>query len=478
MTFNALEQTNQKLSQNPDLSDHNKEVLDDFFRKARSGGAGDATLRDYSSRFNKLAEVVEFPLDNPDQEDLERLVNAFNTDKLRKNNGETYSGYSKNKFSKTISKFYNGFIKKSGKGYNPDVDGPELLEDLEINASTSTKVDPSSLPTPKEVREVANHANSLRDKIIILFGWATGGRVGEMFETAYDKDPIRWEDITFEGDRLWVKISEQGKNSRGKSEDKREIPVKTSMPLLRELWEARDVDMSDPIFSKQDRTYYCPDCRSKTTGEIETTYQKRVYECTSDDCSWEGGNDSVEKRLEPLTDHAVRRILEKTVENAGLSGEFTDKPHDFFRKSRAIYKARIGYTEHQMRAFFGWSETSDAPKHYIELTREDLEKAFAQEHGDEVEYDNGYDEDALRPIECVECGVVNSATNDMCKDCGNALTQQGEELTREPSSQTVQDPLVKVLARKMAEEDPAKDMEEIEELVKERSIEDVFKGNI
>lgn len=59
MAFDSLGQTNWKLAQNPELSDHNKEVLDDFLRKVRSGGAGSATLRDYSSRFNKLEGAAE-----------------------------------------------------------------------------------------------------------------------------------------------------------------------------------------------------------------------------------------------------------------------------------------------------------------------------------------------------------------------------------------------------------------------------------
>ena len=60
MTFQALKQTNQALYKNPNLSEHNKEVLEDFFRKARAGGGGKATLRDYSSRFNKLADHIDF----------------------------------------------------------------------------------------------------------------------------------------------------------------------------------------------------------------------------------------------------------------------------------------------------------------------------------------------------------------------------------------------------------------------------------
>ena len=87
MAFDSLGQTNQKLAKNPDLSDHNKQVLDDFFRKAESGGAGTSTLQDYSSRFNKLAEEIDFDVDNPSQRDLDELIAKFNMDKIRKNNG-------------------------------------------------------------------------------------------------------------------------------------------------------------------------------------------------------------------------------------------------------------------------------------------------------------------------------------------------------------------------------------------------------
>jgi hypothetical protein len=167
--------------------------------------------------------------------------------------------------------------------------------------------------------------------------------------------------------------------------------------------------------------------------------------------------------LKPLTDNAVRRIIEKCAERAGLENEFDLNPHDFFRKSRAIYKVRIGNTEHQMRGFFGWSETSDAPKHYISLVKEDLEKALAEEFGEEVEYENGYDEEALRPVECVKCGTINSPTVDLCRECNNALTEQGEELTQESSYQGFEDSLLDLLKAN----DPAADDEEIEDLMHE-----------
>lgn len=82
MIFNSLKRTNQKLAVNPNLSDHNKQVLEDFFKKSRSGGSGKAILRDYSSRFNKLADRIDFQLDNSEKSDLQEIYAQLNTVKL------------------------------------------------------------------------------------------------------------------------------------------------------------------------------------------------------------------------------------------------------------------------------------------------------------------------------------------------------------------------------------------------------------
>lgn len=67
MKFDSLKQTHQELFQNPELSEHNKKVLNEFFRKQRSGGSGKATLSDYASRFNSLAPHIDFKLDEAGQ---------------------------------------------------------------------------------------------------------------------------------------------------------------------------------------------------------------------------------------------------------------------------------------------------------------------------------------------------------------------------------------------------------------------------
>jgi site-specific recombinase XerD/predicted RNA-binding Zn-ribbon protein involved in translation (DUF1610 family) len=421
MAFDSLKQTHEKLQKNPELSEHNKEVLNEFFRKMRSQAVGSPTIRDYASRFNGLAPHIDFKLDEPDKKDLEGIIAALNQDEIRKNNGEKYSDYSKEKYWSTISRFYNGFIKKKDKGYNPEIDGEALIEDLEVKTDLSVNIDSDRKPDPLEVRKVAQEADNLRDKAIILFGWATGHRVGEVYHTQHDSDILTWSDLKFTDEELWVTLN-------GKTGE-REVPVKTSMPVMRELWENSDADLDDPVFKKQTSTSVCPECRQKVKMKgSHCAEKKRKYECNN--CGWQGGFKEIEKKREALTDNAVRKLLRKYVEKAGLKGQIDDNPHDFFRKSRAIYKASIEWTEYQLRAFFGWSENSDAPKHYITLVKEDLRKALRREYGEEIEESAGMNEEALRPVKCANCGKVNSATWDLCKECNYELSEQGTALSK------------------------------------------------
>jgi len=243
MTFKTLERTNQKLASNPEISEHNKEILEEFFKKARSGGSGKAILRDYSSRFNRLGEIIDFKLDEASKEEIEEIYGQFNQDEIRKRSGDKYSDYSKDKFDSTLKKFYTWFIKKKGKGYNQELDGEALVEDVEMNIDLSTNVDPDRLPTPKEVKKVGKHAGNLRDQTLIILLWSSGARVGEMFNTEYNDYVLKWKNVNFKDDKAWIEL-------KGKTGE-REIPIKTGKLLLEELYKESDSDLNSPIFKEQ-----------------------------------------------------------------------------------------------------------------------------------------------------------------------------------------------------------------------------------
>lgn len=425
MTFHALEQTNQELFSNPELSEHNKEVLNEFFRKQRSSGGGDATVSDYASRFNTLASHIDFKLDEPEKRDLEKIIARFNQDEITKQNGEPYSDHSKAKFWKTLSVFYRQFIKEQGKGFAENVDGPELLEDLELRINPVTEVEPSTKPTPKEIKELAEAANTLRDKAIIIFGFSTGCRIGEIAVTQYDPEPIRWKHIKFKDDYMEVKISEQGPNNRGKTGE-RTIPVRIGMPLMKQLQEEKMGSLDDPVFKKEDAQRICPRCgeeASRKDGDDRLTYENRRYICSS--CNWEGKTLETDAKYEPLTGNAVRRVIERCYRRSTVEREIDLNPHAVFRKARALHKAAVGWTEYQLRSQFGWSENSDAPKHYITITNQGLLAAMQEEFGDGViQEDLGFNEDDIvKPVTCEDCRELNSCLNQYCRSCGTELSE-------------------------------------------------------
>lgn len=430
MTFNAVKQNHRKLAENPKISDHNKQVLNEFFRKMGSKGTGQTTLKDYASRFNTLSRIIDFSLDQAEKEDIERIVNALNSDELRKENGEPYSDYSKDDIWKAVRVFYNKFIKKEGRGFKEDLDGPKLVDDLDVNVDLSTDIDIHTRPTPEHVQKVAEQADNLRDRALVLFGWATGARIGEMGKTAdhhKHPEPIKWEDIRFKEKEMHVTL-------RGKS-GKRTIPIRVSMPIMKQLQNQENVELSSPVFMQKNQENLCPKCGSSDLdADRKKSYHKRVYRCQNESCSWEGKASEAEKNRKPMKGHDMRQVLQRLLKKAKNDGkvpnQVTRKPHWFWRDGRALYWAAKDKNENFLRAFFGWSETSDAPKHYIELMQESVLAGVREDYGEELtQSERKFNDNSLKPWEC-NCGEWVSGLQKYCPDCG---VEADEELRKHNS---------------------------------------------
>lgn len=435
MELKTVRKYNERLADTDNLSDHNKQVVNDFLRHMETKGISQADINSLSSRLSTLSRAIDFKMDEAEKDDIKKVVAALNTDELQKLDGGAYSDFSKESFWKTITRFYRGFIKSEGKGYNEEIDGPDLTKDLEVKTNIEARVDPRTKPSPEQIKKLVDAAKSLRDKALIMFCWASGCRVGEVFRTPDDQEPLRWKHVRFEEDLLWAKISESGTHSRGKTGE-RKIPLKVGMPLMRKLWEKSDKNLEDPVFLKNNSPNYCPDCGSKAKPANMNHYSRRTYACSS--CSWSGEQTETVQEKEPLTANAVRRTLDRCFNRTDIPQHIDRNPHAVFRKSRAIYKAYIGWTEYQLRAFFGWSPDSDAPKHYIEIVKEGLEKALMEEFGEE--YEPEIEEDALKPLECPKCETVNSPAWSYCQKCNTTLNdpelkQHNERKNREQLKQ-------------------------------------------
>ncbi|MFB6199906.1 MAG: tyrosine-type recombinase/integrase [Candidatus Nanohaloarchaea archaeon] len=426
MPFQAVKQTNQKLHSNPELSKHNKEVLDEFFRTMQTRGTGESTLKDYASRFNSLAEYIDFKLDRADRRDLENIVAAFNTDNITKRNGEPYSDYSKRKFWKTISVFYNTFIDKNGRGFNEKIDGTELIEDLEISTSIDHDIDLDTRPTPEHIQKVVEQANNLRDRALILFGWATGSRIGELGKTPDHQqhpDPIKWKDLKFKEKEMHVTL--EGKTG------KRTIPIRVSMPVMKQLFNEENADLADPVFQQIQPRLYCPESGDRVKSNGRRNYENRIYRCISDECEWSGKHTETIKKRKPMKDQDMRKVLRNAVKQAKnkdlIPDSITRKPHWFWRDARALYWAAKDKNEQFLRSFFGWSSTSDAPKHYLETMSESVLMGVREDFGEELcEEERSFNQDSLKPWQC-HCGEWVSNIQGYCPECGSEATEELEQ---------------------------------------------------
>lgn len=98
--------------------------------------------------------------------------------------------------------------------------------------------------------------------------------------------------------------------------------------------------------------------------------------------------------------------------------------HDF-RHTAVTEKARQGWTEAEMRAYFGWKRDSPMPSRYTHLSGRDMDDKMLERYG-KKERDPA-SERALKPRECPACGAENAPTNMFCKPCSHPLSPMAEE---------------------------------------------------
>lgn len=90
------------------------------------------------------------------------------------------------------------------------------------------------------------------------------------------------------------------------------------------------------------------------------------------------------KPVRRLTTDSVDTLWDRLVERSGIAAS---KPADFnltshlWRHTCATAKAKLGWNEAQLRAYFGWSDESDEPAEYVHLAAADMRARVREDHG-------------------------------------------------------------------------------------------------
>lgn len=242
---------------------------------------------------------------------------------------------------------------------DPRHDGyPEVIKWLRISEPKAHL--PRSLVMEKEVSKMINATDNPRNKAFLAVLYDSGGRIGEIL-------PLRIKD---------VEITEHCARLRvfGKTGE-RKITVIGAMPFLCSFLDQHpNSDQPDaPLFHHDSDT-----SKFMTYNAVVSLIRRLTDKC------------NIKKHLTPYS----------------------------FRHGKATETAHF-LQPAQMNAYFGWTQSSKAPKTYIHLAGADIEKTLLIQAGlaKPEESDSG-----LSVVKCPRCGTVNSSSQTLCTKCQSVLS--------------------------------------------------------
>lgn len=118
-------------------------------------------------------------------------------------------------------------------------------------------------------------------------------------------------------------------------------------------------------------------------------------------------------------------------------------PH-LFRHTAATERARLGWNEGQMRAFFGWSKNSDMPSWYVHLAGLDYENVEIERRGLKGRGPAG---PALKPLQCKVCKAANPMTATYCSQCRRPVSPEAEARVEEEKRIAIREEVARLIAQ-------------------------------
>lgn len=179
----------------------------------------------------------------------------------------------------------------------------------------------------------------------------------------------------------------------------------------------------------------------------------RLFDCVSYLHDWYEQHPMKDDPKAPLffsnSNRAPRRRLSgnalyTAVMRAGLRASLKKHLHPhLFRHSAATERARLGWNEGQMRAFFGWAKNSEMPSWYVHLAGQDYENVELERRGLTAA---GVSGPALKPLICKLCRAENVMTATFCKSCRNPVSPAAEAKVEEDKKLAVREEIARLIA--------------------------------
>jgi len=365
--------------------------------------------RDYLQKYKQMAEYHNFKLselvENPDH--VVDVIKAINRSAYAVR-VEEYKPDTKKMFKQTLKRIIEYQAEHSDKYTHPEEAKQDILPyDFTANVKESEKerTDPGDLPTPSDVKELAQKMESIsrpdtaaRNVAVLMLVWDAGCRIGEALSTDM-------EHVTVKDDRVEVQV--QG----NKKSDNRKATVKIASPALRH-------------------------------------YIENVHPSPEDDSSPLFVNLGDQKsRGNRITAANYTNVVNKAKKASSIGKDWSHEKNHVFRKGRITYlKKAEKMDESNIDIRVGHVVGSDQTRDYTRIGDEEADASYLEAYG--LETSKSQVEEDLEPLKCTGCGIVNSGHRDSCKSCGSVLDEKAYPVNVEHEDEVVVD---KEMAEKIRE---------------------------
>ncbi len=157
-----------RIRESSDISDHNKELIEDYHRDKTLDGMSEATLDRNLTRLKIMAEHLNVEFDEMDRSDVKDLVAWLMDQDYAEGTVNTY---------KTVIRSFWRWINPTENG-----DAPEEVSWIKITGSNGNGKLPKDLLTQSDIKEQVRAAHNPRDKALIMMLYETGARIGEIID--------------------------------------------------------------------------------------------------------------------------------------------------------------------------------------------------------------------------------------------------------------------------------------------------------
>ncbi len=226
---------------------------------------------------------------------------------------------------------------------------------------------PDDLLTPEDIELLIKSTNNIRDKAYIAVLYESGARKGELEE-------LQLKNVVFDENGAVITLP------KGKTGARR-IRVVYAAGYLRNWVEIH------PSIEDRDSWLWT----SSRNGKAHIDYK------------------------------TLWNALRRAGKHAGIKKRVN--PHSF-RHARATHLAK-DLTEQQLKAYLGWTASSNMAGIYVHLSGKDLDKAILKIHG--LATEDGPEDKALKTVRCPRCREIQDQKAAFCFKCGLPLTKKSSD---------------------------------------------------